>query len=308
MSKNISNTCIITFLSVLLLCSCMTTVPYHNMHENNENDQLIYTFNSNKDKALIYIDGSGLNSVLGVINSDKWISVQFSYFLASNLNRDFTLVIPEKLNFKKGIDYKNDDEALRKYTVGNLVESYSRKIDYYIENNSNINEIYLLGISEGGLLAPKIINAIQNKSRIKKMIIWGAGGYSQEECFNILAASTIQMPETYRNECKKISEVEKDIELNPTAINKYYLGWPYSRWNSFFKYRPINEYAEIDIPVLFIQGLKDYNSPFESVKFVEEEYSKKDYEYVYYNDMGHIPEKKEEIAKIIESIYSWIKK
>jgi len=285
----------------------MTKVPYPNMHEVNEKDQLIYTFNNHKDKALIYIDGSGLNSVLGVKNSDKWTSVQFSYFLANNLNRDFTLVIPEKLSFKKGVDYKNNEEALRKYTVEDLVESYSRKIDYYIDN-SNIREIYFLGISEGGLLAPKILNTIKNKSRIKKMIIWGAGGYSQEECFEVLASSSIQMPVTYRNECKKVSEIEKEIYLNPTAIDKYYLGWPYSRWNSFFKYRPIGEYAEISIPVLFIQGLKDFNSPFESVKFVEEEYSNKNYEYVYYSDMGHIPEEKGEIAKIIQSIYSWITK
>jgi esterase/lipase len=292
----------------LLFYSCTTTVPYHNIHEINVYNHLIYTFNNNKYKALIYIDGSGLNSVLGVKNTDKWTSVNFSYFIANNLNSDFTLVIPEKLNFKKGIDYTNNSEVLLKYTVENLVESYSSKIDYYIENNKNVNEIYLLGISEGGLLVPKILNTIKNKSKIKKMVIWGAGGYSQKECFKILAKSAIQMPETYRNECKKISEVEKDIEQNPKAIDKYYLGWPYSRWSSFFKYQPIDEYVGIDIPVLFIQGLKDYNSPFESVKYIEEEYRNKNYEYAYYRDMGHIPEKKEDIARIIQSIYSWIKK
>ena len=307
MTKKISDTCITAFLSVLLFASCMTKSSYPNMHEMNDNDQVIYTFNGRQNKVLIYIDGSGLNSVLGIKNSEKWTSVQFGYFLSENLDRDFTLAIPEKLNFLKGVDYKNDTDALRKYTVGNLVESYSGKIDNYIDKN-NFTEVYLLGVSEGGLLAPKILNTLKNKPKIKKMVIWGAGGYSQEECFKVLASSTLQMPESYRNECKKIFDIKEDIEKNPTAIDKYYLGWPYLRWHSFFNYMPINEYNEINIPVLFIQGLMDYNSPYESVKFLEEESRNKNYEYVYYNDMGHIPTEKAEVARIIHSIYSWIKK
>jgi len=276
------------------------------MREPTGADRSIYTFNGNQKKLLIFIEGSGLNSVLGVKKNNRWESVQFGYFLANNPDNEFTLAIPEKLDFEAGKDYKNDKNALKQYTVDNLSDSHARKIDRYIDATS-FDAIYLLGASEGGLLAPKIVNALRNKSKIRKMIVWGAGGYSQEECFRILALSKIPMPESYRKECERIDEIKKEIASHPDSIDTYYLGWPYARWSSFFDYRPIDEYLTINIPILFIQGLEDYNSPYESVKYVEATIHNEKYEYNYYEHMGHVLNDTEKTAEIIRSLYLWLK-
>ena len=294
-------------LCIVLLGSCQTANPYHRMINAEYDSQSIYEFNKNQRDLLIYIDGSGLNSVLGIKKNEKWESVGFSYFLVKNLDNDVELAIPEKLDYKLGYDYKNDKESLKKYTVENLIISYSHKIDALIDSNS-YHHIYLMGVSEGGLLAPKILNTIKNKAKIEKMIIWGSGGYSQKDCFKVLAQSKISMPDKYRDECIRLIEVIADIEMHPDSIEKYYMGWPYSRWYSFFKYSPINEYREIDIPVLFVQGLLDFNSPYESVKCIEEMIKNSKYEFKYYPEMGHIPSSDEEMKAIIKEIYTWIKK
>jgi pimeloyl-ACP methyl ester carboxylesterase len=293
-------------VSSILFSACVAD-PYPGLHERRINDQSLYVFNKDQKRLLVYIEGSGLSSVLGIKSTTKWKSVNFTYFLANNLDGEITLAIPEKLYFKKGKDYRKDKNALKKYTVQDLVESYSKKIDRYIDENS-FDEIILFGASEGGLLAPKIFNAIKNKSKISKMIIWGAGGYSQEECFRILATGKIPMPESYLVDCKRIDEVKKDIALHPDSIDKFYFGCPYARWHSFFNYHPIDEYIGIDIPVLFIQGLKDFNSPFESVKYIEENIHNEKYEFNYHEGMGHMPTNEEEIKGLIRSMYIWIKK
>lgn len=296
------------FLLTILFFSCITSVinPYNNICQFEDNENLTYLINPGEKRVLIYIDGSGLNSVLGIVKNKVWVEVGFSYYLSKYFDNDISIVVPEKLYFKKGNNYSANKLSLIDYTVENLVKSYSQKIDKYIELN-NQKEIYLFGISEGGLLAPKILNNIKYKDKIKKMVIWGAGGFDQAESFRVLSKSNIKMPKNYKEKCSFVDNIIEDIKKHPNSIDRYYFGWTYNRWESFFKYKPINEYQTIDIPVLFIQGVADYNSPYESVKYIEENIPNNKYQFQYYQNMGHIPEKDKEIKEILDYIFLWLK-
>lgn len=306
--KNLESRLLLLACSFMLLSSCTSLrgTVYAQLEEEEFGGGRIYSFNKNKAKLLIYIEGSGLNSVLGIKKSHGWEEVHFSYFLSNTLESDFSLAIPEKLNFQMGKDYSQDSAVLRSYTVERLTDAYVRTIDAYLDEYQ-FHDVYILGISEGGLLAPAIYNELAHKAQIKKLVIWGAGGHDQAECFRILASSPVPMPEPYRNECRRIDEVIDDIKQYPDSINKYYLGWPYTRWSSFFKYQPVQQYSSMDIPVLFIQGMNDFSSPVESVQFIEDNVQNDAFEYRYYENMGHIPEKEEDIQAMVQSIYQWLR-
>jgi dipeptidyl aminopeptidase/acylaminoacyl peptidase len=58
---------------------------------------------------------------------------------------------------------------------------------------------------------------------------------------------------------------------------------------SILKIRPFDYYKNINIPVLFVHGEKDYNVAVESTMFVQENLPGKLFEYIYYQDMKHSP-------------------
>nr|HPO50450.1 alpha/beta hydrolase [Spirochaetota bacterium] len=91
------------------------------------------------------------------------------------------------------------------------------------------------------------------------------------------------------------------------STDKFYFGWSYKRWNSFFDYKPIDYLSKIDIPILFIQGKKDFSSPVESVEFVQNNINKNNFSYKYYENMGHLPESDKGINEIMEYINNWEK-
>jgi len=307
MKKTIS-LCIVFFIISVILTSCQTISknPYPKILVKVFNNRNLYLLCSDKSDLMIFIDGSGMNSVLGVKDGDTWKSVEFSYFVINTYMNEYDIAIPEKLNFTLGENCVNNEQKLKNYTVDGLVTAYTQTIDGYL-NTKKYNKIILFGVSEGGLLLPKIYNNLENKANITKLVVWGAGGYSQYDTFKILANSTVQMPKEYKAECSRIDEVDGDIKKNPYSMNKFYFGWPYNRWSSFFNYEPIKEYESINVPILFIQGLYDYSSPVESVKYIQEKYSDKHYKYLFYK-MGHTPDTFNDIKKILSDISLWIKR
>jgi pimeloyl-ACP methyl ester carboxylesterase len=273
------------------------------------NGNNLYEFCSDKnDKLLIYIEGSGTTSVLGEKNKGKWVSYNFGYFLTKYMKKYFTIIIPEKLGMDIGQNRWGDPVFMRSYTVDNLASCYISTIDGYLEKNRHYKSIYIIAGSEGGLLFPKIYSELKNKTIIEKAIVIGAGGLGQYECFKILGKSTIEMPSNYRDECKRIDDVVIDIKKDPLSITKMYFGWPYSRWNSFFMYKPFDYYKKIDIPILFYQGMLDWNSPIESVEYVQKNINNKKFEYRYKKNMGHVPnfDNENDTASYFSELYTWL--
>ncbi|MBN2223045.1 MAG: hypothetical protein JW765_00065 [Deltaproteobacteria bacterium] len=293
--------------ALALLASCQTTAlnPYPGIETRKLTSGTLYVTPSDHPTLLIFIEGSGMNSVLGLKNGVLWDSVGFAYYVYNHYRGDFDIAIPEKLDYSFGEDYQNDLERMPRYTVDGLVSSYAAALDDFL-SSKNYDTVILFGISEGGLLLPRILNNLRYKGSVTKMVVWGAGGYSQEECFRILGGSAIPMPQGYREECLKIDTVLEEVAKDPYSLTKGYLGWPYNRWSSFFPYQPIQEYKAINVPVLFVQGKRDYSSPVESVQFLQVYRGDRQYSAKYY-DMGHIPEEDTETIRILDEIAAWIR-
>jgi pimeloyl-ACP methyl ester carboxylesterase len=273
------------------------------------NGNNIYMFPSKQnERLLIYIEGSGTTSVLGEIKNKKWVSYNLGYFLTKYMKDSFTIIIPEKLGMNIGQNIQDDPGFMRSYTVNNLVNCYVSAIDGYLDKYWKYKNVYIVAGSEGGLLFPKIYSELKNRNKISKAIVIGAGGLDQYVCFKILGESPIEMPSDYRRECKRIDDVVVDIKNDPESIDKKYFGWPYTRWSSFFNYKPFNYYKEIDIPILFYQGVKDWNSPIESVEYIEKNMNNPKFEYRYKNDMGHVPNFNDEnsITNYFNELSTWL--
>lgn len=291
-------------LLVTMSCATMSENPYSGLETvQTENGQL-YAHRDDNDVLLVFLTGSGMNSVLGVKEGPVWTSVEFSHFVVTAYEARFDLAIPEKPGYDRGKDYSKRSDLFPMYTVEHLVDSYVNTIDSYLDRYP-YDTVILFGLSEGGLLAPRVYNEMKHKSRVSKMVVWGAGGFSQAESFRVLSQSPVPMPAAYRRECARVDETIEAIEKDSQSTTRFYLGWPYVRWTSFFAYTPADEYRSIIVPVLFVQGTTDFSSPVESVYQIRDTFGSNNYSY-WFREMGHVPEDDKEILQILNDVAGWI--
>jgi len=260
---------------------------------------------SNPHRILVYLDGSGMNSVLGIRQGPVWISTGFLYYILRFFSGPMSVYVPEKPGMQPGGDYSSDDIVQFRYTCENLIATYASSIDAYLDETDDA-AVCMLGFSEGGHLLPAVYNALRNKERIVSLVVIGAGGLSQAENFRILGQSPIAMPNDLRREYQRVDSVEIRVMTNPGSITDHYLGWTYRRWSGFFGYRPLDELGVVDIPILFVHGTQDWNSPVESVRAVEAEYPDAPMDYWYEEDMSHVPGNDSAVASLLRRILVWI--
>jgi pimeloyl-ACP methyl ester carboxylesterase len=241
--------------------------------------------NGNSDQLIINIEGSGFYSVLGVSTQDTMQKAGWWYFLVEEFGGEFSILVPEKLNFELGKNYYYDVNTRREYTVENLIENYSNVINNYLTEN-NYSKIILVGSSEGACILPGLYKKLLNKDKISGMVAISYGGLSWYEQMKILAESPLNIHYLLRDIYKNIDLYKTDIELYPDSIGDF-IGNAYTYWNSIFDYSPFEEYKDIEVPILFIHGELDTNVPVESTKFIQENLPDKPFEYLYYGDADH---------------------
>jgi dipeptidyl aminopeptidase/acylaminoacyl peptidase len=55
--------------------------------------------------------------------------------------------------------------------------------------------------------------------------------------------------------------VYKKIYSDPKSTEKWYYGHPYKRWGSYCTDIPLEHLVKLDIPILYVKGTADRNSP-----------------------------------------------
>ncbi|MDR2747961.1 MAG: alpha/beta hydrolase, partial [Treponema sp.] len=223
--------------------------------------------------------------VLGYTDNKKFQKSGWWYFVLEEFKDDFTILVPEKLNYELGKYYYYDVDARKTYTLENLVECYSTIINTYLSENK-YSTIFLIGSSEGACILPLVYKKISENNKISGLVSISYGGLSRYEQIKILADTQLNMSILTRDIFKNIDKYKDDVELHPGSIEDF-IGFSYIYWNSFFDYRPFDDYKDIDIPVLFIHGGQDVNVPVESTKYVQNNLSNKPFEYLYYDDADH---------------------
>jgi esterase/lipase len=311
------------FLIVLFFSSCVTfnpIKPYPDMQKNEYEYNFIYEMgNPSSDKLVINIEGSGWGSVLGRKGLLGWKYIHMGGFILQELKKDHVVAIPEKWkrdpNAKAGVNsgvYYEDIEARLLYTVDNITDLYVSSINNYLSER-NYSSIVLIGSSEGALLLPKIYQGIIAKDKIIGLVSYAGGGLTFYESIKISSSAKFT-PRTVKSEYEYIIEnYNKDIHewSYSIGIDKYdnVLLW----LTNMLKYDPFEYWKEVNIPVLFIHGEKDYNVAVESTKYIQENLLGKPFEYIYYKNIGHAPNPWAldyyfQWARIKNDIGNWVRK
>jgi pimeloyl-ACP methyl ester carboxylesterase len=116
------------------------------------------------------------------------------------------------------------------------------------------------------------------------------GGLSDYEQMKVLGQSKVSMPDSYRQDCLNIDEYRRKVEAHPDSLEWFWnsAGHTYKGWYSFMDYRPIDDYADINIPILFVHGEQDYLVPVESTRYIQENLPDKPFEYIYADCCDHV--------------------
>lgn len=256
---------------------------------------------------LIYLDGSGYQSVMGVKRDGLWVQRGPAFVFAQSYT-EFDILVPEKVNILMGGDHRHDPTVLKCYSLNDRVNSVITVLDSFLKDH-DYQEIFIYGVSEGGFILPKVYTGMNEKTKITKLIIWGAGGLSQYEEFKYLKSANLLMPKSYRLGYEKIDEAFREIEKDPDSVNKKYFGHTFKRWYGFLTYQPIHDLIKINIPILLIHGAKDFNSTVETSRIVDrrfKELGKTNLLYLEYPEMGHGPSTREQSIEIFEEIMKWL--
>ncbi|MBM7623663.1 alpha/beta hydrolase [Sporohalobacter salinus] len=153
-------------------------------------------------------------------------------------------------------------------------------VKYVLDNiyNNNLENVVLLGGSEGGVIVPEIASDLEE---ITHMVVMGAGGYSQARELEILLEQEISSEEEglfekvgIRNE-EDLQNKFDEIRNNPSP-DKFWFGGNYKRWNSYLDYSPEEYITSLDIPVLFIIGKEDKMVPYQPVEYLAKKLGNKD--------------------------------
>jgi len=66
--------------------------------------------------------------------------------------------------------------------------------------------------------------------------------------------------------------IYEKIYRNPLNTEKWYSGHPYKRWGSFCSDIPLDHLVKLDIPILFLNGSTDRNTPILEADYVKLEF------------------------------------
>jgi hypothetical protein len=299
----------ILVIVLLGLVSCVTynyKNPYPDMKIVYYNNYRAYEFSDSlSDKVIVIFDGSSYNSSLGRFDGKKWRPVSLASQLVPLLREKYTILVPEKLNRKIGENYSEDMNDRSNYTAENLINCYGNILNSYLEDN-NFTTVILIGVSESAILLPLIYEKIIRKDLVKGMVSFAGGGLSIYENMEILSTSNVT-PRSWKNGYLEMIKLYQDNEFNyPDSITDGFIGMSFRWHNSFINIRPYEYYKNINIPILFVHGGKDYRIPIESTKFIENNLINKPYDYLYYLNMAHGHETYSQAIRLREDIAEWI--
>jgi pimeloyl-ACP methyl ester carboxylesterase len=299
----------ILIIALFGLVSCVTynnKNPYPDMEIVYYNNYRAYEFrDSLSDKLIIIFDGSSYDSTLGRFDGKKWRPVSLASQLVPFLRENYTILVPERLNRIIGENYIDDMDDRSNYTTENLVDCYENILNSFLEEN-NFTTVVLIGVSESAILLPLIYERIIRKDLVKGMVSFAGGGLSLYEGMEILSTSKVT-PRSWKNGYSEMIKLYRDNGNNyPDSITEGFNGMSFRWYNSIINIRPYDYYENINIPILFVHGGKDYKVPIESTKYIENNFINKPYDFLYYLNMAHGPETYSQVIRLREDIVEWI--
>jgi dienelactone hydrolase len=307
---------IIIFLpGTATILSAQTNLPKNVQHLEIKrlNDSYIdaYLYNEHSGKKrplLIFCQGSGYDS-----NTQGFLG------LAAQFGKQVIGLVLEK----QGVKYGDKGDSLAKsYTENNTV--YNRLYDYlrvlqYLRANANWwnHEVYIVGGSEGGLLAGLLASFYPDTKGLA--ILCYGGGLKFGEAWPISSGLLKKAEGADSAAVKKEELIVKDsldyIRQNAT-VTKSFSGDDntYAWWASIVDLRLSNSLVDLNIPIFVGQGTEDMMAPPVSAKKLQQAFQqsgKKNFylkEYEGYDHSFTDKEQKSHLVEVFMEAISWILK
>lgn len=208
---------------------------------------------NNQKKMIIFIHGSGPQDRDCTVAENKpFKDIAENLYqkgIASYRFDKRTLSYPETFNDKSTVD----DEVVS--DVLNIIHFFKNNPDY-LEY-----EIVLLGHSLGAHLLPKIAN---QTNQINKIILLAGNARPLNELILEQYDYLLQLnPTDYMREevikIKKQNQLLKSKQFNSQTSNEELpLNLSATYWKSLLNYNPIKEIKKVNVPILILQGERDY--------------------------------------------------
>lgn len=162
--------------------------------------------------------------------------------------------------------YSNKFAVLTNYTPEEEVITDALTAISYLKNHSNVDvsNIFLLGHSLGAMLAPEIA---RQTSDLTGVIMLATSAKSLEDLYLDQISYLFELDGTIdEQEQEQINEIEESVQkikkLNITE-NDPLLNLPKSYWKYLSTYDPIETAQNLTVPLLLLQGKRDYQVTYE---------------------------------------------
>lgn len=188
-------------------------------------------------------------------------------------------------------DYQPSDEYIQKCGMEWEIQASSKVIDRVCQSLPVNTIVVVMGFSEGGVLVPRLAASNSNVTHMVSVVSTGLNQfYSSIINRRMDAAMGHLTQQEAQSEIDSLFAVYKKIYSDPQATEKWYYGHPYKRWGSFCNYIPIQDLVQLDIPLLYVNGTTDRNSPILQADYIQLEFirlGKDNLTYYTLPDVGH---------------------
>lgn len=208
--------------------------------------------------AVVLVHGSGPNDADETVGAQKPFR-DLAWGLASH---GIEVLRYTKRTYKYGMESSDNSELL---TIDDEVVNDARAAVDLLSSQSDVdpNHVYLLGHSLGAYLAPRIANGDE---KVHGLIMLAAPARPLEQVaadqVRYLASLSLVSPEKVTETEAEIRRIQKP-DLKPNEIVSFLdEHMPGSYWLSLRNYDPIEVAKKLSIPILIIQGERDYQIDF----------------------------------------------
>ena len=170
-------------------------------------------------------------------------------------------------------DYTPSEEYIRKSGMEWEVRASSTVIDTLVRLLPSTGKVVACGWSEGGVLVTRLAAENRRITHLVSVISTGLNQFYSSIINRRMDAAMGNM--THREAQAAVDSlfaVYEEIYSDPNNVEKWYYGHPYRRWGSFCDYVPLEDLVKMDIPILFVNGSNDRNSPILQADYVKLEF------------------------------------
>lgn len=228
--------------------------------------------------AMIIATGSGCKSVFRRLEDGKVSRRGLTGYFVRLVNDQYTILVMEKRGVEHLAGGSGDalscSKEYHRYATRPLrIEELLLLVGSAVEWKSvDSKRIVLFGHSEGTDVVSGA--AARAGELISHVGFLAGGGPTQMFDFVLMVREKFkgQAPEVVEKNVSTLMEMFRDVFRHPTSTEKMMFGHPYSRWAGFFKYAPVEDLLQVDVPLFVAHGSEDTSVPITSADFIEVEF------------------------------------